>query len=847
MKFLASLYRGTVSFAVFLSIFLGAPLAVNAQGTIEEIVVTAQKREESLQDVPIAMQAFTGEQLRNLRIGKVSDVTKLAPNMNISMQNPANRSINIRGIGTSDFFGAAPGSVGIYLDEVTMSSPYLTAVGLYDMERVEVLRGPQNSLFGRNTTGGAINYISNKPELGGDTDGYALATYGRYNLIELEAAGSFNLSDTTAVRLAGKSYDRDGIWNNMDAGGAEYGEKDRKSARGTFVWEPAEATNVTANVHWAEEDSEMDPYRHVGTRLGTGAFVGPSAFLPGDQLDYDGVVYNSVNHQGIDPSFPQWENVIRTGSNKHEMDTWGVFVKIDHDFGWATGTSITAYDESDTLFSIDAGGSGNNVVTPASVFAGENSSEPNLLIDQDQRFEQFSQEFRLASPSDRRFRWIAGLYYFSEDSELSQNIRFGAGTLISHPGLTAPIPNPRPNAAVATIEPGPPVVFGGSFAIWFAGQGLGLAPGAGYDDVGSFSIATMENEVWSPYLHTEYDISDSLTLTFGIRYTDDVKSIPSYFVGNLDTSGVAVTDFLSNEAVRSLAAAQLGSGLASPVCAGNGTFCVEDTTRSDLDAGEWGGKIGLDWRIRDNHMVYGSFSRGFRSGKYDIEFLHGAHTFFPLQDAIPETLNAFEVGYKSDLSGGSVQFNVAAFFYRWFDKQTFFVSPVTGPEFSNVPESESKGLEVELKWAPAEDWYISAALGFLDTEVTEASPLASDELGHELQYAADFSFNGLVIKDFQTGNGTLSLQLDYQYLSDSKTNLATVDLIDNLGEHSLLGARASYVFGSEQQYEISAFGENLLADTYCEFQFNLDFLNGVAYCIANEGQALWGVQAQLRF
>ncbi len=126
-------------------------------------------------------------------------------------------------------------------------------------------------------------------------------------------------------------------------------------------------------------------------------------------------------------------------------------------------------------------------------------------------------------------------------------------------------------------------------------------------------------------------------------------------------------------------------------------------------------------------MVYGSFSRGFRSGKYDIEFLHGAHTAFPLQDAIPETLNAFEVGYKSDLSGGSVQFNVAAFFYRWFDKQTFFVSPATGPQFSNLPEAESKGLEVELKWAPTEDWFISAALGFLDTEVTEASPLDSDE------------------------------------------------------------------------------------------------------------------------
>ncbi len=246
-------------------------------------------------------------------------------------------------------------------------------------------------------------------------------------------------------------------------------------------------------------------------------------------------------------------------------------------------------------------------------------------------------------------------------------------------------------------------------------------------------------------------------------------------------------------------------------------------------------------------MVYGSYSRGFRSGKYDIEFLHGAHTAFPLQDAIPETLDAYEFGYKSDFAGGSAQLNVAAFFYQWFDKQSFFVDPATGPAFSNVPESEVAGLEVELKWAPAEDWFLSAALGFLDTEITEASPLASDEKGHELQYAADFSFNGLVIKDFETANGAVNLQLSYQYLSNAKTNLATVNLIDELGEHSLLGARASYVFGSEQQYEVSAFGENLLDDRYCEFQFNLDALNGVAYCIPNEGQAFWGVQAEMRF
>ncbi len=199
------------SFAVFPSISLAQ---------IEEVIVTAQKCEQSVQDVPITLQAFSGDQIRELGIARAADVIALAPNMAVAQQNNSNQSIAIRGIGTSDFFASTPGSVGIYMDEVTMSSPFLTSVGLYDMERVEILRGPQNTLFGRNTTGGAINFISKRPEVGGEMDGFVDFTYGRYDRIEVEAAATFQLGETAAIRLAGKSYDRNGIWDNLDEGGA---------------------------------------------------------------------------------------------------------------------------------------------------------------------------------------------------------------------------------------------------------------------------------------------------------------------------------------------------------------------------------------------------------------------------------------------------------------------------------------------------------------------------------------------------------------------------------------------------------------------------------------------------
>ena len=167
--------------------------------------------------------------------------------------------------------------------------------------------------------------------------------------------------------------------------------------------------------------------------------------------------------------------------------------------------------------------------------------------------------------------------------------------------------------------------------------------------------------------------------------------------------------------------------------------------------------------------------------------------------------------------------------------------------FSNVPESEIKGFEAELKWAPAEDWFFSAGLGLLDTEVTEDSPLASDDKGHRLQYAPGSSFNGVAIKDFQIGDGTLSLQLNYQYRGKMKTALIFVDLTDELESSSLLGARATYVFGPEQQYEIAAFGENILASKYCLAKVNLGIISGVASCHASEGQVFWGFQVGLKF
>jgi iron complex outermembrane receptor protein len=860
---------GAIVMGCWIVAFAAPNVAHTEEARIEEIVVTAQKRAESVQDVPITMQAFTADQLRSFRISKASDITRLAPNLNLSTQNTASRQINIRGVGTSDFFGNSSGSVGIYMDEVTMSASYLSSLGLYDLERVEILRGPQNSLFGRNTTGGAVNYISKLPEVGGENEGYVDLTYGNFNRIEIEAAGSLRLSDTVAIRLAGKSYDRDGVWDKVGDGGS-HGDKDRKSVRGTLVWDASDKTTVTASYHWAEEDSDFDPVRAVGTRGSNGSpnfgvdgiprplFGLPTS--PSPDLDFE-ASYNSFNAQGNNPSTDKWKDVYVTGTHLHQVDNQGLYLKISHEFDLATFTSITSWDDTEVLWTYDTGGVGNSSGTAvttcaACIFTNGSSADGSpqvaLAIDQDQKYQQISQELRLVSGSDGPLRWIAGFYYFQEDSDLMQNVRFGAGAF----DLT------QPNDLSGVF---PPI---GQFIGGFFGAFPLIGPSAGgFANRLAFQYSEMENTVWSPYAQIEYDLSEELQLTVGLRYTNDNKEMPFDQVGNISTLNdpietAYVTDLvLSRAAMNTLTCDLDGDGNNTFLASGDpnntpdnrGLLCNQTLDREDLEFKEWGGKVGLDWRVADNVMVYGSYSRGFRSGKHDIEFLHGPHTGWPIEDLDAEELSAFEIGLKSELAGGSLQLNLAGYFYTWDNQQTIFVSPITGPAFVNIDESELMGLEAELKWVPAPDWYISVGLGLQDTEIKKSTDARFVEEGHELPFAAPFSANVMAVKDFAVGDGVVSVQADWQYRDAAKAYARDIgddpstNFIDEIEELSQINARVSYRFGPDWRYEITAFGENLTEDKTCAYKWDLTGISGTTYCVANEGEAFYGVQGRMSF
>jgi len=470
---------------------------------VQQIIVTAEKRSEDLQDVPIAIQAYTSDQLQNSAVSKLTDVMQLAPNLNLVEQNALSQHIVIRGVGTNEFFGNAPSSVGIYMDEVTLNSSYMSTLSLFDMERVEVLRGPQNSLFGRNTTGGAVNYISRLPMPGAPAEGYVEATYGRHNLFEVEGGVSAPLGDTVGLRIAGRYHRRDGIWNNLSDGDSEYGDEDRYALRGTLVFDAGPQTRITISGHYAEDDSQAHPQKVTGSLVDDPPLrINDTAGFATD-IDWrnPALTANLVNIEGFNHTTFPWNDVYNGGGQIQGLKQAGAYLKITHDFGGVELTSITSYDRTHALYEEDNTGTING---PAGL------NHDVLVIDMDQLYKQYTQELRLASTGSGPFRWIFGLYFLGEDSDLAQSIRFGEnGFPGAHPsanGITPPdlfdaIPNPYGNTA-------------------------------------SFSVSELHDRSYSVYGQVDYDLTEKLSVTLGARYTFDDKTNPHFLAGAFDKTDI---------------------------------------------------------------------------------------------------------------------------------------------------------------------------------------------------------------------------------------------------------------------------------------------------------------------
>lgn len=761
---------------------MAAALAVPAFGQgVEEIVVTAQKRAENVQDVPISINAIGGDALSSRGVRDAGDITKLFPNISAKQSSSINNGITIRGVGTQNFHVTGQQAVGQYVDEISLITPFTSQLGLYDMERVEVLRGPQNTLFGRNTTGGAINYITRKPDVGKEANGYVRVNAGNKERIDVEGAVGSPIGDTLALRAAFQTQNREGMFTNL-ANGKKVGSIKRYGGRLSLAWEPTPDTDVLLSGHVGYNRGTRTPRKSVGLFAADGVSSCPAIFTGTDQFKGPTNCYaKDRNGALINVSAPKWNQTYDLANPIADVDYEGGLLRIAHDFGGFTLTSISGFDQTKVEYQDPAAG------MPFFAFS----------VNQDAKYKALSQEVRLASSNPDAFKWIVGAYYAHEDDV--------TGTLV------------RNNAAGT-----PPT---------------GVVPSVQLDQ---------KVNIFSLYGQLDYELSNRLNLTGGLRWTSDRKTglrtarVFAPTNNGLFSGTVLPPDtFIDLDLARSLVA-----NVATP-CAPGVVPCNGPTTTVKQKLSEFGGKVGLDFHITDDVMSYASYSRGFKSGSFDVRALavfNGSGNM-PVE---PEKLDAYEAGIKSTLLDRQLQLNGAVFYYDWKDLQAFASSTSTGPAFLNVPKTRLYGAELDAKVRLDGGWSIDGSAAYLNTKITDNGGLGAIGQGAILPNSPKWSLNGLLAKETEIGGATLTLQASYRYIGSQQGTLNETPN-SHIDAASFVDLLASLTFGAKRQYQVSAWAENIMGTKTCYLMEDLRGFTNANSCVPNEGRALYGLTMQAKF
>lgn len=386
-----------------------AHAAASGQSEVTEVVVTAQRRSENIQNVPISIQAFTGKTIKELGIKSSADLGQLTPNVDIALPaGPGNQPIiSIRGIGLNDYDTNNAGPNGIYVDEVYLSAPASQTFQTFDLERVEVLKGPQGTLYGRNTSGGAINFITNKP-----TDHFTVdlhAEYSSFNTFNFEGGVGGPIAPNLDGRAAVVVNESGGYSSNTLTGNHENGQNNY-AARFQLLWKPTDNFKLLFNVHGGQVDNRPAEYRHIGA-------LDPNTF---------GACTVSQTYAGgcVDLfGYGTPKNFYNGAFNRQKhlkVNSLGAYLHGDYTIGSTTITSITSFEHNDKIHPEDSDASPNRL----------------LEIDFGVRSNTFTQELRAAG-SGPKYDWVAGLYYLHED--LNQNqpiyILLDADTFFGGPGF----------------------------------------------------------------------------------------------------------------------------------------------------------------------------------------------------------------------------------------------------------------------------------------------------------------------------------------------------------------------------------------------------------------------------
>ncbi|MBT4519096.1 MAG: TonB-dependent receptor [Halieaceae bacterium] len=766
--------KTAIATAVIAASFISAQAL--AQRQLEEVIVTAQKMKQNVNDVSLTISAYTQERMDALGVKTIEDMGMTTPGLVVYDGGLGGTSAwTLRGVGFQDYSTAASSTVGFYIDEVAIPFPVMMTGQIYDISRVEVLKGPQGDLYGRNTTAGQMSVYSNRPTE--EFQAGITAGIGNYATWELEGYVSGAMGDTTRGRLAFRTTQRgDGWQESATRPGDELGEKDLYSVRAMFDWDVTE--DFTAQFTVSYNDDQSDGLAHMAV---AGSLLGlDEDFRPGQQFSPFTQEFADTVNGGSPPNFPDdFKNLAETahfGDGKdHTEADWtngpnGVFrpqrdnqlmttiMKLQWQVGDVEITSVTGYQDFERAEAGDSDG-----------WAGVDGS---VLSYSD--ITVFSQEIRAAGSWGDNITWIIGAFYAEDDMEEDYNYYFGDGF---------------------------------------------------YNIKQLDTHYWVEGESYSIFGHAEWDINDQWGLNMGARYTwsDSDFDGCTNDVTPADVPGVAglynLHEFLAHPAVGLLPLTPNTCGVVDLAAAGAGDWAnfYPDSIRASLSEDDDMWKIGVDYRPSDNVLTYFNISKGIKTGGFNGANLNTAQQVGPYT---METLEAYEIGFKATLMDDTMQLNGAAFYYDYEDKQEpgGAVTPVgVISGLTNVPESEIIGAELSLQWYATDRLRIEASTSYLDTEVKKydavqdgsslGNIITADVSGFELHSAPEWSHNVTAAYDIPVGEYTLTPAADYIYV-DSRGGEPGQEW-QRAPSYSLVNLRATLVPNNNDDWSLTAWGRNI--------------------------------------
>lgn len=702
---------------------------------IEEVVVTAQKREQSANDVGMAIQALSGDAMKDLGVADTTDLAAVVPGLTFSDSGYGTPVYTLRGVGFNENSVQAASTVGVYVDEVAIPYPLMTKGALLDVERVEVMKGPQGTLYGRNSTGGAINFVANKP--GDQFEASVTAGYGEFQTSELSGFVSTPLSDTVGIRVAAKTTQSSEGWQESLSTGDKLGEQDKSAARAIVELKPTDELDVTLSVSYWEDKS--DTQAPVMTRED---YKNPASPIVATIAPY------ASGYSGDDIQKADWtQNSFY--KFEHDLESTSASVSVNYALTYNLNlTSLTSYSKlkDDSLYPRDgvSGFPSSTTVHPSNLKqAGADDNQANSNYQNHAEIEAFSQELRLSGELDT-MNWIAGVYYAKDEV---YNDRFVFPEYTSHSEI------------------------------------------AGVVNLDNMAERTkQESSMWAIFTHAEWQLTEDLNLITGLRYTEDEKDFEGCFTYSAEHAGNGLD-----------AGEILGGGVPAGACVSRDEVTgLPAEAKKALNEESVSGRVGVDYSLSNDIMLYASYSRGFKSGSFPTLTTVQNSSFDP---AVQEQLDAFEVGFKATLDEGAAQLNGGVFFYDYQDKQILgtILDPVWGAlsRLKNAPDSEVLGAELELQWQPAEGWYLGGGITYIESEANEYVDF-DPGTGEEVSFAGDafplspkLTANWIVNYETDLSDKLVgSVGVDGSY-SGETNSLWGDDPIFNLDSYTLWNARAS--------------------------------------------------------